>query len=236
MKIEKVNDNQIRCILTKEDLEARHMRLSELAYGTDKARSLFQEMMRFAYDQYGFDINNFPLMIEAVPLSSDAILLIVTKVEYPDELDSRFANYSDTADHDDYTFHDDFESSYSYHRKDPVYQSDANDILSQYHAHEKDTQTIHRCYKLPTMDDVLRVASLIHPYFTGSSSLYRDAAGQYHFILYMDQQTASDFNKICNIMTEYALPVDLKKQSLAQLKEHGTCIIKEQAISILSQI
>ena len=32
MKIEKVNDNQIRCTLTREDLEDRHIKISELAY------------------------------------------------------------------------------------------------------------------------------------------------------------------------------------------------------------
>ena len=31
MKIEKVNDNQIRCTLTREDLEDRHIKISELA-------------------------------------------------------------------------------------------------------------------------------------------------------------------------------------------------------------
>ena len=45
MKIEKVNDNQIRCTLTREDLDSRHLKLSELAYGTEKAKSLFREMM-----------------------------------------------------------------------------------------------------------------------------------------------------------------------------------------------
>ncbi len=39
MKIEKINDNQIRCTLTKEDLETvTRSSISELAYGTDKAK------------------------------------------------------------------------------------------------------------------------------------------------------------------------------------------------------
>ena len=37
MKIEKVNDHQIRCTLTREDLADRELKLSELAYGTEKA-------------------------------------------------------------------------------------------------------------------------------------------------------------------------------------------------------
>ena len=42
MKIEKINDRQIRCTLTKEDLASREIKLSELAYGSDKAKALFQ--------------------------------------------------------------------------------------------------------------------------------------------------------------------------------------------------
>ena len=38
MKIEKVNDHQIRCTLTKADLADRELKISELAYGTEKAK------------------------------------------------------------------------------------------------------------------------------------------------------------------------------------------------------
>ena len=48
MKIEKISDNQIRFTLTGEDLAARQIKLSELAYGTEKARNLFREMMQQA--------------------------------------------------------------------------------------------------------------------------------------------------------------------------------------------
>ena len=48
MKIEKINENQIRCTLTKSDLEERHIRLSELAYGSAKAKDLFRDMMQQA--------------------------------------------------------------------------------------------------------------------------------------------------------------------------------------------
>ena len=45
MKIEKISDNQIRCTLTRADLADRQLQLSELAYGTEKAKSLFRDMM-----------------------------------------------------------------------------------------------------------------------------------------------------------------------------------------------
>ena len=85
MKIEKVNDNQIRCTLTKEDLADRQLKLSELAYGTEKAKVLFRDMMQQAAYEFGFEAEDIPLMIEAIPLSADTIILIITKVEYPEE-------------------------------------------------------------------------------------------------------------------------------------------------------
>ena len=94
MKIEKINDNQIRCTLTREDLETRELKLSELAYGSEKAKSLFQDMMQQAAYEFGFEANNIPLMIEAIPVSSETIILIITKVEDPEELDTRFSKFS----------------------------------------------------------------------------------------------------------------------------------------------
>ena len=79
MKIEKLNENQIRCTLTHADLAARHLKLSELAYGTEKAKSLFRDMMQQASFDFGFEAENMPLMIEAIPSSSDSIVLIITK-------------------------------------------------------------------------------------------------------------------------------------------------------------
>ena len=41
MKIEKINENQIRCTLTKADLEDRQIRLSELLMAQRKPKVCF---------------------------------------------------------------------------------------------------------------------------------------------------------------------------------------------------
>ena len=93
MKIEKISDNQIRCTLTRADLADRQLQLSELAYGTEKAKSLFRDMMQQAAFEFGFEAEDIPLMIEAIP-SADSIVLIITKVEDPEELDTRFSKFA----------------------------------------------------------------------------------------------------------------------------------------------
>ena len=94
MKLEKLSDTQIRCTLSKEDLSQRQLHLSELAYGSEKAKELCRDMMQQASIELGFEADNIPLMIEAIPISNDCLVLVVTKVEDPDELDTRFSRFS----------------------------------------------------------------------------------------------------------------------------------------------
>ena len=45
MKIEKISDTQIKVTLNHSDLMDRDLKLSELAYGSQKAQALFKDMM-----------------------------------------------------------------------------------------------------------------------------------------------------------------------------------------------
>ena len=95
MKIERTSENQIRCTLNKHDLMERQLKISELAYGSDKAKELFRDIMEQANIDLGFDADDIPLMIEAI--------LHINIADYPDELDERFSMFgpSDDADSDD---------------------------------------------------------------------------------------------------------------------------------------
>lgn len=98
MRIEKINEKQIRCTLNQKDLKDREIGISELAYGTAKAKALFRDMMEQASYELGFDVDDIPLMIEAIPLLPEALVLVITKVEDPDELDTRFSCFTEEKD------------------------------------------------------------------------------------------------------------------------------------------
>ncbi len=102
MRIEKINENQIRCTLSQKDLKDRELRISELAYGTEKAKALFRDMMQQASYEFGFEVDDIPLMIEAIPMLPDALVLVITKIEDPEELDTRFSTFTDDPDEDLY--------------------------------------------------------------------------------------------------------------------------------------
>ena len=50
--------------------------------------------MQQAASEFGFHAEDLPLMIEAIPIPGGSIVLIITKVEDPEELDTRFSNFS----------------------------------------------------------------------------------------------------------------------------------------------
>ena len=108
MRIEKINDNQIRCTLNQKDLSDRELRISELAYGTEKAKSLFRDMMQQASYEFGFEAEDIPLMIEAIPMYPDTLVLLITKVDDPDELDTRFSHFTEDDEEIDDTQDADF--------------------------------------------------------------------------------------------------------------------------------
>lgn len=94
MRIERINENQIRCTLSSFDLSVRDLNISELAYGSEKAKKLFREMIQKASHEVGFEAEDMPLMVEAIPLSGESIMLIITRIEDPEELDTRFSRFS----------------------------------------------------------------------------------------------------------------------------------------------
>ena len=175
MKIEKINDNQIRCILSKEDLEMRNLKLSELAYGNEKARALFRDMMIQAAARLGFLPQNSPLMIEAVPLGNGSIILIVTRVDNPEELDTRFSKFAPSVQKNVR------EPSGIVAVPDPLFQA-MKESLPKPPVHDEKEEIerwsrflfTNRMFVFRTLDDAIRAAVLTAPLYTGESALYKD--------------------------------------------------------------
>ncbi len=101
MRRERINENKIRFILDRSDLEERDIQLSELAYGSDKAKALFDDLMEMAREEMGFDEGPQPLMVEAIPMAQNGLMVNISKVENPDELDTRFSRFTNGIEYDE---------------------------------------------------------------------------------------------------------------------------------------
>lgn len=100
MKRERISDNKVRFTLDREDLKLRDVRLSELSYGSSKAKELFEELMELAREDLGYDMEAKPFMVEAIPTSEEGLIVNISKVDDPEELDPRFSRFTNGLEYD----------------------------------------------------------------------------------------------------------------------------------------
>lgn len=264
MKIEKVNDHQIRCTLTKADLADRELKISELAYGTEKAKSLFRDMMQQASFEFGFDADDIPLMIEAIPLNSECIVLVITKVEDPEELDTRFSKFApsvrDEEEDEDKGILGNMLEGLTQGADDvldlfkKIHDSKANDAgtaPSEKSAVQeemtpkavaskkavKDSIDLVRIYAFESLNQVIRLSHILVKNYEGKNSLYKnDSNNTYILVISQTHHTPEEFNRICNMISEYGNPEKYVSASEAYLEEHFEAVIKNKAIQSLSKV
>ena len=217
MKIEKVNENQIRCTLSKKDLADRQIKLSELAYGSEKARGLFRDMIEQANYEFGFEADDIPLMIEAIPLSGENIILQITKVDYPEELDTRFSRFSETGEDEITT-------------EGSVLPEIQNETAN-------DTTNITKMFEFKCLESIERLARVLAEFYEGENDLYKDEAKNcFYLVVKKSKHSPDEFNKVCNVASEYAVHKKFTSAREAYLREHGRVLIKECALQVLSEI
>ncbi|HJA30155.1 MAG TPA: adaptor protein MecA [Candidatus Eisenbergiella pullicola] len=260
MKIEKVNDHQIRCTLTKADLADRELKISELAYGTEKAKSLFRDMMQQASLKFGFEAEDIPLMIEAIPLNSDCIVLIITKVEDPEELDTRFSKFAPSMEEEDDMDPDDFSENRE-ENTDSIFDlfrqiqesrkaelsgaksKDAAQTASP-SREEQPAPAVHaqpagsaRIFSFSSMHNLIRLAHVTRSFYDGKNSIYKNSrTGSYSLVLSEENISVEDFNRICNVVSEYGRLERSGPGSEAYFREHYELVTPDTALQLLAEI
>ena len=249
MKIEKISDNQIRCTLNKNDLIDRELRISELAYGTEKAKALFRDMIQQAFYEFGFEVDDIPLMIEAIPVSTECLILVITKVEDPDELDTRFSKFSSFNTHDlsdksddDDAYADEIINTFE-HLDDLSEDIEDSDIdLTDDSAIEKDSKSnaqiptnLTKVYTFNSLGEVTNLANVLLGIYRGDNTLYKNpVTSTYYLVISISDHTPEEFNKISNIISEYGKAERTTYASQFYYQEHYEIIVKNQAIQIMS--
>ncbi len=244
MKIEKINENKIRCILTRDDLENRHIKISEIAYGSEKARRLFHDMMEQASHQFGFRADNIPLMIEAIPMPNECIILDITKVADPEELDTRFSRFSqgsgDQIEDTQMSFLPDgadeildlFQKLLEHRLKNApkeVREQQAEELASEL--------DISRLYLFTKLEQIVKASHVLRDIYHGENRLYKNPDTQaYHLVVSKSDHTPEDFDKVCNILSEYGDSAKYSAANEAYMQEHFTQILKTKALQQLAQI
>ena len=213
MKIERISENQLKLTLTKDDLKERDIKLEDLISPSEKTQKLFRDFMEQALDEEDFVSENTPLMVEAVPMGTEGIMIIVTKVNNKDKKGNTAADLLQQA------------QETRRWKKKPL------DTLE--HAEEKNSDIL--IYSFPELDDVIRVSLRLDGGFKGESSVYKND-GKYFLVLQGDTYTAEESSdELELVLKEYGQKHVSTPLAKYYLLEHGETIITDKAVKALAK-
>ena len=227
MKFEKINDKQIRCTLTSIDLSLRNLGPAELAYGNSKVRDLFSEMMQKASQELGFEADGTPVMIEAIPQADQSVVLVITKVEDPEELDARFSRFSE--------FPNQEQPGYM-----PMPTATGQIQITQVPIQLDLTGPKHGIkfvFVFENLDKAIEAAKALKGVYLGQSSLYKNPETKEYFLTLRDSSPEDPlYLSTCNLLSEYGRLTLTNYSGDSYYDEHYETIIKNKALIALSQI
>ena len=233
MKFERLDENKIRCTLTKAELDEKHINLTELAYGTDKAKALFKDLMDQARDELGFEVDDMPLMIEAIPVKPDSLMLIITKVSNPDEMNSRFSKFAGLNPNEIVENLMDGEQSAPETPEqttvEDAWKEEASDI------NVKDAAYV--VFAFDSIKDVISVAHIVTGYYKSDNSLYSNPHdNRLYLLMYRNHNTEDEMRRVGLKASEYGFYIKTIYSSREFFDEHFQLIIKDEALQRLAEI
>ncbi len=83
MKIEKINENKLKIILSKQDLIDKNIDVHFLNKNNIEVQELFWDILHEAEIQYDFDLTQSQLLVEGMYNSGGNFILTVTKIGSP---------------------------------------------------------------------------------------------------------------------------------------------------------
>ncbi len=220
MKMEKLNENQLKVDIYKEDLIDRNIKLSEIFYGGEKVREFFHELMEIAHEEHDFTVNNMPILVEALPMSQDEISLVVTKVSEPDDLQDKIEKIGR-----------DSGSVRDLMNKLSARKTEKN-VKEFTEPSSINTRENIIIFSFDNIDTVTDVSKRINSKFKGTTILYKN---QSKYFLLLENKKIENYIELENILSEYGEKHISTGESKFYLKEHGEIIIKKDAIKILAE-
>jgi adapter protein MecA 1/2 len=205
MKIEKVNENEIKVTISLDDLEERNIDLSALNYNSPATKELFWDMMEKAEIEYGFNTSNSQLCVEAVPDSTEGFILTITKLNEDG----------------------DFESIQKY----ITTKLKKNDLRIKRKNRRIYSAII--LYSFSDFEDLCALSKKVHLIYSGDSSVYMHK-NTYYLLLTRNNLTVTNPKMFEVLLSEYGKKLTNTGFYEGFLNEYATALIENNAIEVLN--
>ncbi len=230
MKVDRINQSQIRFMLCRKDLEERDLNVKELAYGSEKTKALFDDMMAEARREFNFNEQGQPLMIEAIPLSDDQLMITVTLVNgAAEKLGLSAGNVPGLGP----------EGAKSAAAPADGKAAELEELLKELEAQAgeaaKDSGPRPMIYIFDRFEDLLAAAARIKPELRLKNSLYREEGASYYLMIEFKKMDRTA-GYVMSMMNEFSSGLMDVPYGELLIREHCKPVIKTRALQKLSAV
>ena len=101
----------------------------------------------------------------------------------------------------------------------------------------RESANISRVFSFSSLDDITNAACIIDTFYKDANSVYKNPSDRrYYLCISKNKCTSKDFNKVCNILSEYGQKESGFDNHIGFFAEHCECIIAEHALHILRRL
>lgn len=228
MKIERVDDKTVKCFLSNEELEEYDIDYKDFVMRSQRAREVVQEIIELAEEEVGYKPPKFSFDLQIMMLPDQGLMLTLSERESTD-LHSGEQLLEYLRDMKQLLLKT--REQLGIMGNSPEGDTAVTDSAAQ-EEQESAVELQPAVFEFDRLADVMTYAGVLPGNLRVDSALYRMGESYY---LYLQKGSASyeRFSKACIQALEYASLYSAEEERLWHLKEHGECLIAEQALKKL---
>lgn len=229
MKIERVDEKTVKCFISNEELEAYEITYKDFVLRSTKAKEIVEVIIEQAEEEVGYQPPKFAFDLQIMMLPDKGMVLTFSEKSPEEEIDGNLLEYlkemKDLLDK----------------RKAKMYQPES-EALSQPEPGARNqsakeqkprTATWNFCiFAFENLRDVRQYALVLPQGLRIKSSLY-NMGDAYFMVLEKGTAAQKKYGAACVLALEFGSLYGAEEQKLLYLKEHGQCLIAEQAVKKL---
>lgn len=218
MRLQKINQNQVRASFTSADLSERNITIDDLYSNDKKIKTIVNDILEGAYELFNIDLSG-PILVGVVT-TIYGVDIDVVKVSNNGSSSICTCDMCDYDIDDDFDYFDDFDED----------EDEDEDILDEEDEGENDVCYASLVFKFTDIEHVISVANSLKQ--AGVKEKSRLFYYNNMYFLVLDNLDLNDDNalNIESIVAEYG---SWSKTTTAVLEEYGKVICKENAIEVL---
>ncbi len=234
MKIERLNENQLRFTVWTRDLPDEDFTIADLAGQTEKAEELIKYMMNKAREEFGFSFDEKPIVVEAIPVNKDCIVFLVTKVDEEEEEQDKF-KYIEKLKKQAMEMAKSFKENGIKNEDDTVV--DEVDKTPQPQDEKTGRLLPYMIYSSSDMENFVTAARVVKDFYDSDNTLYKKENDiTYYLVVTHNRNSDDEFTYLCDTLKEFTEPYKFTYTTKYYFEEHYKKILDGDALQRLAEL